>query len=125
MGATMVRRRVLIADDEDDVRCLLRMWVPKRTSAEVVGEAADGQEALDLWHELRPDVVVLDDGMPGLTGGEVARRIKDADPTVRIVVFTGRHLDGLRDLKRDHPDVELVRKPDLEALGGLVETLFD
>lgn len=117
----MAAGRVLIADDEEDVRLLLRLWVPKKTSADVVGEAADGDEALDLWKSLRPDVVVLDDQMPGMAGEQVARRIKDEDATVRVIIFTGKRLSRLRCLADDYPEVELVRKPDLDGLAALVE----
>lgn len=73
--------QVLIADDEHDMRLLLRTWLPQRASADIVAEAVDGNEALHLWRTHRPDVVVLDDRMPGMTGDEVARRIKDEDRT--------------------------------------------
>lgn len=121
----MAASRVVIADDDEDIRVLLRLWVPKRTSANVVGEAADGNEALELWTALRPDVIVLDQEMPGVTGAEAARRIKDEDPTMRVIIFTGKKRHGLRDLERDHPDVEVLSKPDLEALAALVEAPSD
>ena len=54
----------------------------------VMGEASDGQEALDMAHEQPPDVAILDIGMPRLNGLETARRLRDAFPQTKIIVLT-------------------------------------
>jgi PAS domain S-box-containing protein len=81
-------RTVLIADDAADLRYLLRFRL-ERGGVRVVGEAADGQRAIDLALEHRPDVVLLDLSMPVLDGLAAAKRIREALPDVTIVVLSG------------------------------------
>jgi two-component system chemotaxis response regulator CheY len=79
----------LIVDDERDVRTLVRLVVEAADNGlQVVGEAADGTEALDRWHEHRPTVVVLDNRMPGLTGLQVAERILAESAEQQIILFS-------------------------------------
>ncbi len=83
--------RVLIADDQDIVRTGLRMILDAQPDIEVVGEAANGVEALDLTHRLHPDVCLFDIRMPELDGIEATRRLAGpdvADPLAIIVITT-------------------------------------
>jgi len=79
---------VLIVDDEPDVRFLISRLVEGLGELSLVGEAASGQEAITCWRDLRPEVIVLDQRMPGLSGLETAERILAEDPDQRIVLFT-------------------------------------
>jgi CheY-like chemotaxis protein len=91
-------RRALIVDDEPDMRTLLRVLLSDATGdIEVVGEAVDGDEALAAWREQRPDVVVLDQRMPGLSGLEVAQKILAEHPEQQIILFTAYLTNALRD----------------------------
>jgi DNA-binding NarL/FixJ family response regulator len=80
--------RVVLADDQQLIRTALRMVIADIADLVVVGEAADGAEAVTLAEELRPDVVVMDIRMPGMDGIEATRRITEGPGGSRIVVLT-------------------------------------
>jgi two-component system response regulator NreC len=87
--------RILIADDHGVLRAGLRALLSAESGLEVVGEAADGAQALRLTQQLRPDVVILDISMPGPDGIEVTRQIKDAVPAARVLILTVHEDEGL------------------------------
>jgi DNA-binding NarL/FixJ family response regulator len=80
--------RVLVADDHTIVRQGLVGILKASEEIDVVGEAADGHEAVEKAQKLKPDVVVLDVSMPRLNGLEAARRIHEALPATRLLVLT-------------------------------------
>jgi two-component system, NarL family, response regulator LiaR len=80
--------RVLIADDHAVVRQGLRTFLELQDEIEVVGEAADGIEALELVQRTAPDVALLDLVMPRLGGLEAIRRIREVAPATRVLVLT-------------------------------------
>jgi DNA-binding NarL/FixJ family response regulator len=84
----MTPMRVLLADDHTLIRAGLRTLLESLQGVEVVGEAGDGHEALRLAEVLRPDVVLLDVGMPGLNGLEVAGRLVTSDPAIRVLILS-------------------------------------
>jgi len=80
--------RVLLADDHALVRAGIRGLLQGLRDVEVVGEAGDGHEALRLVEKLRPEVVLLDIGLPGLSGLEVAGRVTRLDASIRVVILS-------------------------------------
>jgi len=87
-SAAPEKLRVLIADDHALFRRGLEMVLEKEPDIEVVGEAHDGQEAVDRATELMPDVVLMDVRMPKHTGIEATQKIKELLPHVKILVLT-------------------------------------
>ncbi len=79
---------IVLADDHRIVRQGLRALLTAESDFEVIGEADDGREALEVVHRLNPDVLVLDLMMPGLNGLEVARQLHKQMPKVGIVVLS-------------------------------------
>jgi two-component system, response regulator PdtaR len=90
---TAAARRVLIAEDEALIRLDLKEML-QEAGYDVVGEAADGQQAIDLTEELRPDLVILDVKMPGMDGITAAERIVGtaAAPVIMLTAFSQRDL---------------------------------
>ena len=80
--------RVLLADDHTLVRAGIRALLEKLPGVEVVGEAGDGREVLNLVKTQRPDVVLMDIAMPGLNGLEAAARMAKEFPDVRVIILS-------------------------------------
>lgn len=80
--------RILLADDHTLVRAGLRVLVEKLPGVEVVGEAADGREAMKIVAEQAPDVVLMDIAMPGFNGVEATARIVEQSPHTNVVVVS-------------------------------------
>ncbi|MFI1187507.1 response regulator [Streptomyces californicus] len=96
--------RILIADDQKDVRDGFRLILGSQPDMTVVGEAADGLAAVDLARTLRPDLVLADIRMPGVDGLEVTRRLAGpgvSEPMRVLVVTTFDHDDHVRTALRD------------------------
>ncbi len=121
--------RVLLADDQRLVRGGFRMILHAEPDVDVVGEAADGAEAVALARDLHPDVVLMDVRMPNVDGIEATRRIVDgAEESPRVLVLTTFDLDeyvyeALRAgasgfLLKDAPEEQLVAGIRIVAAGG-------
>ena len=91
MGTT-----VLIVDDNAGLRALMREIVAAESDFHVVGEAADGAEAMRLAQELRPDIMLLDLVMPRVNGLEVLRWIKAERPEIKVIIVTVHAEDAYR-----------------------------
>ena len=84
----MSQIRILLADDHTVMRRGLRLLLEQHPDFQVVGEADDGRQAVDLAASLHPSVAVLDIGMPMLNGIEATRQIITADPAIAVVVLS-------------------------------------
>jgi PAS domain S-box-containing protein len=81
--------RVLIVDDAEDIRMLLRMKLARQANLDVVGEAVDGVDAVDQARALQPHLVLLDMAMPRMDGLQALPLIREAVPDVRVIVLSG------------------------------------
>lgn len=89
--------RMLVVDDEEDMRVLVRSVITRANQGLTVeSEATNGLEAVEVWRESRPDVVLLDQRMPGLTGLEAAEQILEEHPGQTIVLFSAFLNDVVR-----------------------------
>lgn len=86
--------RVLVADDHTIIRSGLRLLLEREAGFEVVGEAADGRQAVELAETTQPDVVMLDIAMPNLNGIEAARQIAAKLPKTHIIILSMHSDEG-------------------------------
>lgn len=84
--------RILIAEDHKTVRVGIKLLVDAQPDMDVVGEASDGETAIELFRSLRPDIVLMDISMPILDGLKATKKLRAESPDVRILALT-RHTD--------------------------------
>lgn len=117
--------RVLLVDDQRLMREGLRTLLELEPDLQVVGEAATGEEAVALYAEVQPDVVLMDVRMPGMDGVEATRRIHQRQPQARIIILTTFDDDeyifeGLRAGARGY----LLKATSGEELAAAVRTVY-
>jgi DNA-binding response OmpR family regulator len=119
--AASARPRVLVAEDHDDTRQLLRLLLERRGFD--VLEAADGEEAVRLFESARPDLLLLDGGLPRLDGLAVTRRVRGQGSSSRVpIIFLSGHAESpARDAAFDAGCDDYLVKPDgLKRLTAVV-----
>ena len=115
--------RVLIVDDVEQVRQDLRTLLMLSSELEIIGEAANGVEAVNLTESLNPDVVLMDLEMPVLDGYEATRQIKTRCPACRVVALTVHDYESARtEAQRSGVDAFLVKGAPVESI---VQTLSE
>jgi DNA-binding NarL/FixJ family response regulator len=118
--------RTVLCDDVREFRLLLRLELEAGDDIKVVGEAADGEEAVRTIEALRPDVAIVDLVMPGLDGLEVVRRIRRTLPSVRLLVLSGLHASVMGEAAVQHGADRYLEKGDpLPTLRSAVLELAD
>jgi DNA-binding NarL/FixJ family response regulator len=117
-------KQILIADDSNTVRLILKHFLEHRRGVKVCGEAANGREAIEKAKVLRPDVVLLDLAMPEMNGIEAASVLKKLLPKVVIIVFTMYSENIGRSLTAAAGVDMVLSKPDgMRALAQAVDAL--
>ena len=85
--------RILLIEDHEFTRIGLRMSLESIEGIKLIGEAADGQQGLDMTSELKPDVVLMDVEMPVMDGIEATKRIKESNSDVKVIMLTSHKSD--------------------------------
>ncbi|MCU1376136.1 MAG: response regulator receiver [Actinomycetia bacterium] len=127
----MPRLRTLLVDDVEDIRTLLRLLMEQDGRFEVVGEAADGEEAIVLAARYQPDVVVLDLAMPVMDGLTALPALRQAAPGVRVVILSGFPADQMGPAAEQAGAVGYLEKgrnvptlaADIHRLAGVLEAV--
>ena len=85
--------KVILAEDDEPTRFWLKLTLNQSQNFEVVGQAGDGRTAVELANQNKPDLVLMDIGMPIMDGVEAARLVKEALPNTKIIMFTSHDTD--------------------------------
>jgi DNA-binding NarL/FixJ family response regulator len=123
MARAMNKLRILVADDHELVRHGIRGILRTRRGWRVIGEAANGQEAVEKAHKLKPDVAILDVSMPDLDGLQATRQIRETSPNTKVVVLTMHESDQMVHRVLEAGALGYVLKSDLAA--NLVKAVKD
>jgi len=118
--------RILVVDDQPNVRRAVRSMLASKGDWEICGEASDGREAIQRTEELHPDVVIMDMSMPLLSGLEATRYIRQFFPDSQVLILTLHDFPGLGQLAREAGAKGCVLKGDSkEFLIRAVESVGD
>ena len=120
----MKTTRLLIVDDVPQVRRELRTLLPLLDDIDIVGEAEDGQRAMELAATLRPDVILMDVEMPGVDGLSATRSIKQQCPQSRVIILSIHNEEAVRAQARSAGADDFVDKgAPLTALLYAIKTI--
>jgi DNA-binding NarL/FixJ family response regulator len=117
--------RILIVDDSMTMRRITATIVASRPGWTVCGEAEDGLSGIQKFEELKPDIVLLDFGMPGINGLETAAWMLTENPAVPIILFTVWDVEGLERAAAQAGIYALVRKTEAWTLISRIESALD
>ena len=112
------RVRILIADDHDLVRKAIACLLSDQPDFEVIGQAADGRDAVEQVQRLRPNVAILDLNMPRLNGIQAAEEITSTCPDVRVIALSMHDGEAVKSAMREAGAIDYVEK------SGPIERLF-
>jgi DNA-binding NarL/FixJ family response regulator len=116
--------RILVVDDNPAVRRYLRAVLEQQSSWQVCGEAQNGTEALEMVFHARPDLILLDQQMPGLSGVDVARRMTEMCPRIPILMLTLHLSSQLAEVAQQAGIRGACAKQDIGSVVEAVEVLL-
>ncbi len=119
-----MRTRFLVVDDSELVRQGLRTVLQANPEWEVCGEASNGADAVELFKELRPNLVIVDFQMPGMNGIDTARRMLEIAPALPIIMFTQHASSELERHALEAGIRSVVSKTDTFPMVGIIEALL-
>jgi DNA-binding NarL/FixJ family response regulator len=120
-----MRVTILIADDNPRLRALIRRLLAQEPDLDVVGEAANGADAIRMADQLRPDILVIDLVMPGVTGLEAMRRIKMNHPATKVIITTVHRQNAyLRAAEASGTDAFLIKRTLMTTLVPTIRRLL-
>src|SRR6202035_1238857 len=114
--------RILIVDDSETTRRVVGTILRSRHWT-ICGEAEDGQSGVKKFHQLKPDVVLLDLAMPDMTGIETAQQMSAADPKVPLILFTILEIEGIGDAAGEAGIRAIVPKSEAWSLVASIERI--
>ncbi len=88
--------RVMLVEDHNDLRHAIALMIGQLSDVEVIAQASDGKQAIQLFEKLRPDLILMDVGMPIMNGIECCRIIRNLDSKVKVIMLTSH--DNERDI---------------------------
>jgi CheY-like chemotaxis protein len=124
MSAPIMPKRILIADDDEDIRRLIRWFIESRTSCIVCAEAVNGVDAIEKARTLNPDLILLDFSMSAMNGIETGAVLKAMLPEVPIILFTSQDTGAIESAAISVGIRVVVPKTDISRLAKHIETLI-
>ena len=106
----MACKRILLVEDEPFMRMLIKKILSK-TSHNLIGEAADGIQAVEMYKEITPDLVIIDITMPNMNGIDAARKIRAVDPGARMIMCSAMGADDKIQESVDAGAIGFIIKP--------------
>lgn len=116
--------RIVVVDDNEQVRHLVSSLLHLRQGLELVGEATDGMAAVQLVYELEPDIVLMDIEMPRLNGIEATKQITSRVPQSRVIGFFSSTDASTRTAMKEAGSVALVAKEEVFDLPDVIKDIF-
>src|SRR5579872_383141 len=116
-------KRILIADDDEDIRKIIRLFLESRTTCKICGEAVNGVEAIEKARTLNPDLILLDYSMPAMDGIEAGAVLKAMLPKVPVILFTSQATGAIESAAISVGIRAVVPKTDIGKLAGHIENL--